>query len=145
MTALRLAPRHRWTAVAALALGALVAAAIVRDAASEPVNPLRVVVVVDASVSPDPALVARAGAALRRAERSGAVEGQLRVPRSPTEQLSVTHYFAVKRFDAVVGVGLDDRVAVAPVARRFPAVDFVAAAGDDVEGALRRAIGARRR
>jgi basic membrane lipoprotein Med (substrate-binding protein (PBP1-ABC) superfamily) len=83
----------------------------------------QVVVVVDAAAGRDPAVLAEARAAVERAG-DGA---QLRVPRTPTEQLSVTHYFAAKRYDLVVGVGLDRRVAVTPVARRFPETRFVSA------------------
>jgi basic membrane lipoprotein Med (substrate-binding protein (PBP1-ABC) superfamily) len=83
----------------------------------------QVVVVVDAAAGRDPAVLAEARAAVERAG-DGA---QLRVPRTPTEQLSVTHYFAAKRYDLVVGVGLDRRVAVTPVAERFPQTRFVTA------------------
>ena len=64
----------------------------------------------------DPAVLAEARAAVARAGD----EAQLRVPRTSTEQLSVTHYFAARGYDLVVGVGLDHRVAVSPVAARFP-------------------------
>jgi hypothetical protein len=73
-----------------------------------------------AVVAASPALAAdpRARAAIARA---GA---QLRVPRSPTEQLSVTHLFAA-RGATIVGAGLDRRVAVDPVAARYRGVRFV--------------------
>src|SRR3954471_9083448 len=83
----------------------------------------RVVVVVDAAAGRDPAVLAEARAAVARAGD----EAQLRVPRTPTEQLSVTHYFAAQGYTTIVGVGLDDRVAVAPVAARYPQTHFVAA------------------
>jgi basic membrane lipoprotein Med (substrate-binding protein (PBP1-ABC) superfamily) len=83
----------------------------------------RVVVVVDTTAGRDPAVLAEARAAVAR---SGG-EAELRVPRTPTEQLSVTHYFAVRGYDLVVGVGLDQRIAVTPVARKFPHTRFVAA------------------
>src|SRR3954447_10946507 len=71
-------------------------------------------------VAASPALAAdpRARAAIARA---GA---PLRVPRSPTEQLSVTHLFAA-RGATIVGAGLDRRVAVDPVAARYRGVRFV--------------------
>jgi hypothetical protein len=90
----------------------------------------KVVVVVD---SADPAVLAEARAAVEAA--GGAA--QLRVPRTMTEQLSVTHIFAARGFD-VVGVGLDRRVAVAPVADRFPAVSFEAAQPGRIAAALAR-------
>ena len=90
----------------------------------------RVVVVVDAS---RPAAVAEARAAVAR---SGG-EAELRVPRDSTEQLSVTHYFAARGYDEIVGVGLDDRVAIAPVEHKFPATKFVAVRPGAIAAALR--------
>jgi hypothetical protein len=92
----------------------------------------RVAVVVDAG---DRAAVARAEAVV--AARGSDVA--LRVPRTPTEQLQVTHLLAVDAYDAVVAVGLDRRIAVDPVARRFPGVRFIAAN----EATLAAAVGAR--
>lgn len=128
----------RWLAIPVLAALALVAAGFVFEAASRPQAPQRVLVVVDASEGRDDALVERAAAALRRAERAG-VEGQLRVTRTPTEQLSVTHYFAAKGFDHIVAVGLSRETAVDPVARAFPSVRFSLVAGPQLAGALARA------
>jgi basic membrane lipoprotein Med (substrate-binding protein (PBP1-ABC) superfamily) len=88
----------------------------------------RVAVVVNAG---DHAAVARAEAVARGADVA------LRVPRTPTEQLQVTHLLAVAGYDAVVGVGLDRRIAVAPVARRFPAVRFIAADEATLAAAVR--------
>ncbi len=94
----------------------------------------RVLVVVDATAGRDPAVLEEARAAVERAG-DGA---QLRVPRTPTEQLSVTHYFAAQRYDLVVGVGLDRHVAVQPVARRFPHTRFVTARTRGVDHVLAR-------
>jgi|SRR5829696_2473380 len=88
-------------------------------------SPSRAVVVVDArSATPEVIAAARAAGA------------EVRVPRTATEQLSVTHYFAAKRFDVIVGVGLDRRVAVAPVAERYPGVEFRLANPSGVAHAL---------
>jgi basic membrane lipoprotein Med (substrate-binding protein (PBP1-ABC) superfamily) len=92
----------------------------------------RVVVVVDAAAGRDPAVLAEARAAVARAGD----QAQLRVPRTATEQLSVTHYFAAQGYSTIVGVGLDDRVAVAPVAARYPQTHFVAAEPGHVSQAL---------
>jgi hypothetical protein len=73
-----------------------------------------VVVVADASV-PRATVVA--------AQRAAGPGAELRVPRTITEQLSVTHWFAARGYD-VVGVGLSRRVAVDPVADRYPDVRF---------------------
>ena len=92
----------------------------------------RVVVVVDASAEADPAVLAEAHAAVAAAGHAA----QLRVPRTPTEQLSVTHYFAARGYRLVVGVGLDREVAVAPVAAEFPHTRFAAAEPGQVARAL---------
>jgi hypothetical protein len=91
-----------------------------------------VVVVVDATAGRDPAVLAEARAAVAAAGG----EAQLRVPRTTTEQLSVTHYFAARGFDLVVGVGLDPRVAVWPVEQRFPGTAFVSAEPGGIASAL---------
>ena len=76
----------------------------------------------DASAASDPAVLAEAEAAVEAAGSAA----QLRVPRTATEQLSVTHYFAARGYRLVVGVGLDRDVAVAPVASKYPRTRFVA-------------------
>jgi hypothetical protein len=90
----------------------------------------RVVVVIDAAAGP--AAVAEARAAV---EAAGS-EAQLRVPRTYTEQLSVTHYVAAQGYTQVIGVGLDRDIAVAPVAEKFPHTRFVAAEPGQVSRAL---------
>jgi basic membrane lipoprotein Med (substrate-binding protein (PBP1-ABC) superfamily) len=92
----------------------------------------RVVVVVDASAGDDPAVLAEAEAAVAAAGS----EAQLRVPRTPTEQLSVTHYFAAQDYRLIVGVGLDRDIAVAPVAAKYPHTRFVAAEPGQVARAM---------
>jgi basic membrane lipoprotein Med (substrate-binding protein (PBP1-ABC) superfamily) len=94
----------------------------------------RVVVVVDAAAGRDPAVLAEARAAVERAGD----EAQLRVPRTPTEQLSVTRYFAARDYDLVIGVGLERGIAVTPVAERYPDTRFVAAAPGQVAATLAR-------
>ena len=107
---------------------ALALAGCVQAASAAPER--RVVVVVDAAAGPAALAEARAAVA-----RSGG-EATLRVPRTSTEQLSVTHYFAVRGYELVVGVGLDKRVAVTPVAAKFPGTRFVAAQPGHVSPAL---------
>jgi basic membrane lipoprotein Med (substrate-binding protein (PBP1-ABC) superfamily) len=92
----------------------------------------RVAVVVDASAASDPAVLAEAEAAVEAAGSAA----QLRVPRTATEQLSVTHYFAARGYRLVVGVGLDRDVAVAPVARKYPRTRFVATEPGQIARAL---------
>ncbi len=90
----------------------------------------QVAVVVDAAAGP--AAIAEAEAAV---EAAGA-DAQLRVPRTPTEQLSVTHYLAAQGYSLVVGVGLDRDVAVAPVASKFRDTRIVAAEPGQIARAL---------
>jgi basic membrane lipoprotein Med (substrate-binding protein (PBP1-ABC) superfamily) len=92
----------------------------------------RVAVVVDASAADDPAVLAEAKAAV---EAAGS-EAQLRVPRTATEQLSVTHYFAAQGYRLVVGVGLDRDTAVTPVAKEYPRTSIVAAEPGQVARAI---------
>jgi basic membrane lipoprotein Med (substrate-binding protein (PBP1-ABC) superfamily) len=131
-------PSLRWLAIPVLAALVLVAAGFVFEAASRPHDPARVVVVVDTSRGADPALVDRAAAAVRAADRAG-LDGQLRVTRTPTEQLSVTHYFAAQGYDLVVGVGLDREIAVDPVVRRYPELRVALVDGSGIAAAVARA------
>jgi basic membrane lipoprotein Med (substrate-binding protein (PBP1-ABC) superfamily) len=116
-----------------LLLAGLVALAVWGGAQTAPAAPeRRVVVVVDAAAAGDPAALDEARAAVARAGG----EAQLRVPRTAAEQLSVTGYFAARGYSLVVGVGLDRRVAVSPVAAKYPHTRFVSAAPGEVARAL---------
>jgi hypothetical protein len=127
----------RWIALPAVVLAVLVVAGFVIQAEGQTERPPRIAVVVDTANGPDVTLVARAERALAKA-RTGGADAQLRVTRTPTEQLSVTHYLAAKGYDAIVGVGLARSIAVDPVAARYPgtAIDVVA------PGALASAVAA---
>ena len=92
----------RWTAALAV-LAVLILVGATHD--SSPVTRSgQVVVIADASVA-------------------RGLDGDVRVARTPTEQLSLTRYFAARGYD-IVGVGLDRRVAVDPVAARYPETRF---------------------
>jgi hypothetical protein len=80
----------------------------------------KVAVVMDASVANDPALRADAEAWLRRSAPPGAARIAARVPAGPTQQLSVTSTLAIRGYDTIVAIGLDSRVALDPVVRRYP-------------------------
>jgi hypothetical protein len=87
----------------------------------------------------DSVAVVLAGDAARRTDLVAALKGvAVRVPRSETEQLAVTHLLAVQGVRRVIGVGLDRRVAVEPVARRYPGTRFESVAAD--VRALKRAV-----
>jgi len=105
----------------ALAVLALGVAGFVFQAEGQPPVPPRFVVVVDESAGRDDAAVDAATRAVTAARRGA--EGELRITRTPTEQLSVTGYFAARGYD-VVGVGLDPEIAVDPVAERYPDTHF---------------------
>jgi len=83
--------------------------------------------------------VVLAGDNAQRNDLIDAAEGvPVRVPRSAAEELAVTHLLAARGERTVIGVGLDRRVAVAPVARRYPGTRFVAAPAN--ARALARAV-----
>jgi hypothetical protein len=113
----------RWVALPGLLALALLVAGLAFQPSSSPAPRERFVLVADAASGTS---AAEAAAAVRARERATGAEGEFRIARTPTEQLSVTHLFAAKGYDTVIGVGLDDRVAVAPVAERFPNTRFVA-------------------
>jgi basic membrane lipoprotein Med (substrate-binding protein (PBP1-ABC) superfamily) len=115
--------KRAWITVPVLVVLVLALAGYVFEADSRTAEPTRVLVVVDTAGRQDARLVDRATEALRQAERAGA-EADLRVTRTPTEQLSVTHYFAAKRYDAIVGVNLDRTIAVEPVEAEYPETRF---------------------
>jgi ABC-type sugar transport system substrate-binding protein len=92
----------------------------VLPASGQSPQPPRFVVVVDESAGPDDAAV---DAATRAVKAAHGADAQLRITRTPTEQLSVTSHFAARGY-AVVGVGLDEAVAVDPVAERYPSTPF---------------------
>ena len=102
---------------AVLVLGA---AGFVFPASGQSPERPRYVVVVDESAGREPAAVE---AATRAVTGARGAEGALRITRTPTEQLSVTRYFAARGYD-VVGVGLDPAIAVDPVAERYPDTRF---------------------
>jgi basic membrane lipoprotein Med (substrate-binding protein (PBP1-ABC) superfamily) len=102
---------------AALVLGV---AGFVLPAEGQSPAPPRFVVVVDESAGRDQAAV---DAATRAVKAARGADGELRITRTPTEQLSVTSYFAARGFD-VIGVGLDREIAVDPVAERYPDTRF---------------------
>jgi hypothetical protein len=120
-------------AVAALAAVALVAGGAQPAAGDQP----RVAIVVGGSAAAQPALLERARAAAAHAH---GVQVELRVPRTPTEELGVTHVLAAGGVDAVIGVDLDRAVSVDPVARKYSGVHFVTA-GPGANG-LERALAA---
>ncbi|HET8951253.1 MAG TPA: hypothetical protein VFN44_12105 [Solirubrobacteraceae bacterium] len=95
--------------------------------------PARLVVVVDESAGRNDAAVA---AATRAVKAARGADVQLRVTRTPTEQLSVTSYFAARGYD-VIGVGLDREIAVDPVAEGYPDTRFSLVGADGVAAAAR--------
>ena len=110
-----------------VALVVVAVAGVVFQAEGRDPRPTRIAVVVDTHD------VDRAAAALDR--RKG-IEGAVRVARTPTEQLSVTHLLAAKGYDAVVGVDLDRAIAVAPVAARYPATAITSVEPAELDAAV---------
>jgi len=108
------------TAFAAIVL-ALVAVVIAQPARGD--QP-RVAYVVAGAAAEQPAVVERVR---RTALSTGA---QLRVPLTTAEQLGVTHLLAASGYDEVITIGVDRRIAIDPVAARFPGTRFVELTGE---------------
>ena len=80
----------------------------------------KVAVVVAGQAAEQPSVVARAR---QVAADRGA---QFRVTHTTAAQLGVTHMLAASRYDEVLTIGVDRRIAIDPVAARFPDTRFVA-------------------
>lgn len=79
----------------------------------------RVAVVVVGSGTEDAAAIAKAR------ELAEDRDAQLRVVRTLGDQLGATHLFAVQKYDYVLTIGVDRRIAIDPVAARYPGTRFV--------------------
>jgi hypothetical protein len=101
-------------AVTAIAVAALVSLSALASSGS-PAK--RVAVVMDRSVAQDPA---RRAAAAEWLQAQGAANIVPRITNGPNQQLAVTSALAIRGYDAIVAVGLDERVAIDPVVRRYP-------------------------
>jgi type IV secretory pathway VirJ component len=99
-------------------LGVVLALVAVGLAQSAPIQP-KVAYVVSGDAAEQPATIARVRTL---AARDGA---QLRVTHTTADQLGVTHLLAASGYDQVKTVGVDRRIAIAPVAARFPETRFV--------------------
>ena len=108
-------------------------AGFVLPAEGQSPTPARFVVVVDESAGRNDAAV---DAATRAVKAARGADVQLRVTRTPTEQLSVTSYFAARGYD-VIAVGLDREIAVDPVAEDYPDTRFSMVGADGVAAAAR--------
>jgi NAD/NADP transhydrogenase beta subunit len=84
----------------------------------------KVAVVVAGHAAEQPSVVARARDI---AAQRGA---QLRVAHTTADQLGVTHILAASRYDEVLTIGVDRRIAVDPVSARFPGTRFTPLFGD---------------
>ena len=118
--------------ISALAVAVLFVAGFVFQAEGQSPVPPRFVVVVDESAGRDAAAIDAATAAIRAARGA---DGELRITRTPTEQLSVTSYFAARGYD-IVGVGLNREIAVDPVADAYPATRFSLIDGGGIPAAV---------
>ena len=78
----------------------------------------KVAVVVAGQAAELPSVVARARDIA--ADRGA----QLRVVHTTADQLGVTHLLAASRYDEVLTIGVDRRIAIDPVAARYPDVRF---------------------
>jgi hypothetical protein len=110
-----------WVALPGLLVLAFLLAGLAFHAGSSS-RPARFAIVADSASGTSPS---EAAAAVRARERATGADGQFRITRTPTEALSVTHLLAAEGYDTVIVDGVDERVAVAPVAERFPGTRFI--------------------
>jgi basic membrane lipoprotein Med (substrate-binding protein (PBP1-ABC) superfamily) len=80
----------------------------------------KVAVVVAGQAAEQPSVVARARDIA--ADRGA----QLRVTHTTADELGVTHLLAAQRYDEVLTIGVDRRIAIDPVAARYPDTHFIA-------------------
>jgi hypothetical protein len=113
---IRMNQRIRQSAGVALAVFAISGAAALTAEGDQP----KVAVVVAGHAAEQPGAVARARDI---ASRRGAL---VRVPHTSADTLGVTHRLAAARYDEVLTVDVDRRIAIDPVAARFPDTRFVA-------------------
>ena len=106
--------RIRQLALAVAAVFAISGTAALTAEGDQP----KVAVVVAGQAAEQPSVVARAR---EIASDRGA---QLRVVHSTAEELGVTHLLAAQRYDEVVTIGVDRRIAIDPVTARYPDTRF---------------------
>jgi hypothetical protein len=104
---------------AGVALAAFASTAVAAGLAGPPNDDPKVAIVVAGRAAEQPATLQRVRA-LATDEHA-----QLRVIHTTAEQLGVTHVLAAQGYDEVRTIGVDRRIAVAPVQRRFPETRFV--------------------
>ncbi len=107
--------RIRQLALAVVAVFAISGAAALTAEGDQP----KVAVVVAGQAAEQPATVARARDI---AAQRGA---QLRVTNTTAEELGATHLLAASRYDEVLTIGVDRRIAIDPVAARYPDTRFI--------------------
>ena len=108
--------RIRQLALAVVAVFAISGAAALTAEGDQP----KVAVVVAGQAAEQPSEVARARDIA--AERGA----QLRVTHTTADSLGVTHVLAAQRYDEVLTIGVDRRIAIDPVTARFPDTRFTA-------------------
>ena len=108
--------RIRQLALAVVAVFAISGAAALTAEGDQP----KVAVVVAGQAAEQPATLARARDIT--ADRGA----QLRVTHTTADELGVTHMLAASRYDEVLTIGVDRRIAIDPVAARYPQTRFSA-------------------
>jgi hypothetical protein len=107
--------RSRQFLMAVVAVFAISGAAALTAEGDQP----KVAVVVAGQAAEQPSVVARARDIA--ADRGA----QLRVTHTTADELGVTHLLAASRYDEVLTIGVDRRIAIDPVASRFAHTHFV--------------------
>jgi hypothetical protein len=104
---------------AGVALAAFASTAVAAGLAGPPNDDPRVAIVVAGRAAEQPA------ALLRARTLASSEHAQLRVTHTTADQLGVTHRLAAEGYDEVRTLGVDRRIAIEPVHRRFPETRFV--------------------
>ena len=114
-----------------LALLASSAVAVALAQTSDGARP-QVGVLVAGQAAESPAVVARAKAA------AAATNADIRIAHTTADQLGVTHLLAARGYETIVTVGVDRRIAITPVAKRYPGTRFVETDSNQLDRALSR-------
>jgi hypothetical protein len=95
----------------ALSAGSAAAAGLAQTA--EGAKP-KVAILVAGAAADDAGVIARAKA----------TDADVRVAHSYADQLGVTHLLAARGYDRIITIGADKRIAIDPVAQRYPTTHF---------------------
>src|SRR4051812_32534184 len=104
-------------------LGVVLALAAGSAVAAEHGQQPKVAYVLAGPAATQPDTIARATA------EAASAHAQLRIVRTTNEELGTLHVLAARGYDTVITLGVDQRIAIDPVAARYPHTRFVPRTG----------------